>query len=395
MPSQRVARASSSPPRAQCTEAESWVRWAQATELARNETSAPLASRPVAATVSSTSGTPPSRSRTDRRRAGADSTSGPASELDQVDDVRAEVRDRARPGPLARELPAHRPVRVAEAEVVPAQVAEERLAQRVAGQQLAGPPHRRDEAQPERHELAHARGRRGVAHLARLAGVQRQRLVADHVQPALDRRQGLRVVQVVRRRHHGDVELVRSQHLLVGGVDGGDPELLGGRPGGAGGGRAQRHDLDAGHRLERARVAQADPGARDADPQRPPAHRCPLRSACGLRRPSGLASGEHVEHRAHGHLEHRLLGVDADPGDVRRERHLGQLEQRRAARRLVLEHVDPGAGEAPVAQRRDQRGLVDHRPAGGVDQERARPHQRAARAPRSARSSRPPAARAG
>ena len=36
--------------------------------------------------------------------------------------------------------------------------------------------------------------------------------------------------------------------------------------------------------------------------------------------------------------------------------------------RLDVEDVEPGAGDAPAAERRDQRGLVDDRPARGVDQ---------------------------
>ena len=44
--------------------------------------------------------------------------------------------------------------------------------------------------------------------------------------------------------------------------------------------------------------------------------------------------------------------------------------------RLLLEHVERGAGDAPAAQRLDQRGLVDDRPARHVDEVRGRLHPR-------------------
>ena len=47
-------------------------------------------------------------------------------------------------------------------------------------------------------------------------------------------------------------------------------------------------------------------------------------------------------------------------------------------RRLDLQHVQPGAGDATLLQHLGQRLLIDDRPAGGVDEERRRLHQRQA-----------------
>ena len=49
--------------------------------------------------------------------------------------------------------------------------------------------------------------------------------------------------------------------------------------------------------------------------------------------------------------------------------------QRRVHVRLVLEDVEPRAGNAPLGERADQRRLVDDGAARGVDEKRRRLHQ--------------------
>ena len=47
-------------------------------------------------------------------------------------------------------------------------------------------------------------------------------------------------------------------------------------------------------------------------------------------------------------------------------------------RRLLLQHVEPGTGDATLLQHLGQRLLIDDRPAGGVDEKGRRLHQRQA-----------------
>jgi enoyl-CoA hydratase/carnithine racemase len=61
----------------------------------------------------------------------------------------------------------------------------------------------------------------------------------------------------------------------------------------------------------------------------------------------------------------RLPGRAAD---VRRQDDVVEREQLARHMRLVLEHVEPGAGDRPVAQRLDERLLVDDRAARDVDE---------------------------
>ena len=68
---------------------------------------------------------------------------------------------------------------------------------------------------------------------------------------------------------------------------------------------------------------------------------------------------------------------------MRREQHVVEVEQRRSLRRLGLEHVEAGAGEASGGQRLVQRRLVDQPAARGVDQEGATASSARARADRS------------
>src|SRR6185437_14921879 len=70
------------------------------------------------------------------------------------------------------------------------------------------------------------------------------------------------------------------------------------------------------------------------------------------------------------------VSVERDVADVR-----GEHRARRGAKRVVgrqrlhVEHVEAGAGDPAGAQRLDQRGLVDDRAAGGVDQVAVRTDQ--------------------
>ena len=75
------------------------------------------------------------------------------------------------------------------------------------------------------HGLHHdqAGGRGGLRDLRRLAGVGRERLLAQHVLPGLDRPQRPRPVQRVRQRVVNGVDVRGGQHLLVGPVGGGYP----------------------------------------------------------------------------------------------------------------------------------------------------------------------------
>ena len=61
---------------------------------------------------------------------------------------------------------------------------------------------------------------------------------------------------------------------------------------------------------------------------------------------------------------------------VRRPDDVGELEQRLAlGQRLRVEDVEPRAGDASLAQRLDERVLVDDRAARNVDEEGGRLHQ--------------------
>src|SRR5690606_35430686 len=99
------------------------------------------------------------------------------------------------------------------------------------------------------------------------------------------------------------------------------------------------------------------------------------------RRPLGLAAaalgsgggtalfGEDLE----GGAQEALRGLGRGEAGVRRERDVGEADQRMVGRqRLGREYVQPGVRDAPALQRLDQRRLVDPRAARRVDQDRAR-----------------------
>ena len=68
-------------------------------------------------------------------------------------------------------------------------------------------------------------------------------------------------------------------------------------------------------------------------------------------------------------------GFQGVGGVVRTQNHVAGMEHRvRRARRLILEHVQGGAGQPARTQRRGQRGGVDQAAAAGVHDEGARLH---------------------
>ena len=73
---------------------------------------------------------------------------------------------------------------------------------------------------------------------------------------------------------------------------------------------------------------------------------------------------------------HRGAGLERRAAQVRQQHRVLQRDQARMHGRLPLVDVETGGGDAPGPQRLDQRGLVDHRAARGVDQHRRRLHQR-------------------
>lgn len=71
---------------------------------------------------------------------------------------------------------------------------------------------------------------------------------------------------------------------------------------------------------------------------------------------------------AGGEFGHGRAGFDGRRPQVRQQDDVVELEQTGVDCRLVLEDVEPGAGDLAAAQRLDERGLVDDRPAGRVDE---------------------------
>ena len=84
-------------------------------------------------------------------------------------------------------------------------------------------------------------------------------------------------------------------------------------------------------------------------------------------RPGAL---EHREHVRHGEVGHRRARLDRRRAHVRQEHHVVTAQQPGVHARLVLEDVEPGAGDLAGLERCHQRRLVDDRAAGGVDQVR-------------------------
>jgi len=123
---------------------------------------------------------------------------------------------------------------------------------------LAGLLDERIEANVEVRGMDEPRAPGELDELGGLVGRDRQRLLADHVFPRLERLLRLRVVQVVRRCQVDDVDSFVREHSLVGVVDG--ARGGGARPFGRRAGNAQDLDPEAPERVDvhRADEARAD-----------------------------------------------------------------------------------------------------------------------------------------
>src|SRR5688572_13200493 len=105
-----------------------------------------------------------------------------------------------------------------------------------------------------------------------------------------------------------------------------------------------------------------------------------------MRRAPSSQFRDHPERRAAGRHALDVVEAVAEPGHpvvprragrMRRQRDVGQPQNRIVGlRRLVDEHVEPGAGDLLAGERPVQRVLVDDRPAAGVDDHRVRLHER-------------------
>src|SRR5688572_1275603 len=88
-------------------------------------------------------------------------------------------------------------------------------------------------------------------------------------------------------------------------------------------------------------------------------------------------AGQHAQQLLGGGDAHAGARLDRHAGEVRREHRVVEREQRMAGRQaVVLVDVEHGAGDAPLAQRGDQRRFLDHRAAPHVDQPGGRFHLR-------------------
>ena len=137
--------------------------------------------------------------------------------------MRADVAHRAQlSGPLGLEAPV--PVgRLREPVLQVAAVDVPDLAQLACADARARLLHDRVEADVEVRAVDEARLLGALEKLRRLLGGQRERLLADDVLAGFERRQHLRVVEVVRRREVHDVDLLVGEHGLVRLVDRRDP----------------------------------------------------------------------------------------------------------------------------------------------------------------------------
>ena len=82
------------------------------------------------------------------------------------------------------------------------------------------------------------------------------------------------------------------------------------------------------------------------------------------------AAGEHLDHVARRELGHRRSSFDRGRSEVWDEHDVVEHRAAQGGLRLVLVHVERGAGDLPARQRVDQRRLVDDRAARRVDQAR-------------------------
>ena len=135
-------------------------------------------------------------------------------ELGQVAPVRADICERARG---AAEPLVHTPVVVVRAQEPVLQIAAVQQAHRAglpARDALARLAHRRVVPVDERNRRLESRVGRGVDEPLRARGVERQRLLADHVFACGQRSLGEREVKMVRRADVDDVDVRVAHHLL-------------------------------------------------------------------------------------------------------------------------------------------------------------------------------------
>jgi hypothetical protein len=154
---------------------------------------------------------------------------GAGDPLGQVDDVRADVAERAGAGLVLVEAPGHGGVGVGEPvlEVLGADLSD--LAHEPLGDQLLGVGERRGAAVGEAAEGADAAGGgvgRGGGHLLGLGHGVRQRLLAQHVLAGGECGEGDLVVGVARGADVDDVDLGVLDEVLPAGGAGGEPVLL-------------------------------------------------------------------------------------------------------------------------------------------------------------------------
>ncbi len=146
------------------------------------------------------------------RRDALDAMAG--NELGEVTPVRADVGERARG---AAQLLVHAPVGVVGAQKPVLEVRAVQQAKRTglpARDALARLAHRRVVAVDERHGRLPSRLRRDVDEPLRSGGVERERLLADHVLPRCQRSLGERQVKVVRRADVDDVDVRIADQLF-------------------------------------------------------------------------------------------------------------------------------------------------------------------------------------
>src|SRR5712692_5366841 len=87
----------------------------------------------------------------------------------------------------------------------------------------------------------------------------------------------------------------------------------------------------------------------------------------GIERGGRAAAGEHRDHVFCSNGRHPGARFDRGRSDVRRQDDVRPLHQTRMHLRLLFVHVEGGTGNLPGLERRQQRRLIHHRPAGGID----------------------------
>ena len=92
----------------------------------------------------------------------------------------------------------------------------------------------------------------------------------------------------------------------------------------------------------------------------------------GVHRVPSRAPGEDLEDLVGDLLGDEDLGLRGRRPEMRGQDRVRRLEERRSGRRLVLEHVDPGAAEPAAREALGDGGLVEDAAAGDVQEDRRR-----------------------